>query len=167
MLGLDAFFQRDGVAQPQVVAMRGARHVAAERCAARGGLALELAHADHAPRDLARADDVELGGVRELGIPRRLGRPQIGVQRVHQPGRGLRAERLAQLRRAVAHQRRHVALLRALFIRRIAHAAEDHRHGEDDDGEREGEALVQHGASITAGRGACLRHSCEAAPPFR
>src|SRR2546421_7360654 len=40
VLGLDAFFQRDGVAQPQVVAMRGARHVAAERCAARRGLAL-------------------------------------------------------------------------------------------------------------------------------
>src|SRR6185295_9174214 len=97
VVALGAALELGRVAEPGVVALRGARHVARERRAARLGLALEALDLDAPARDLARAQDVVLGRVLERAVARRLRGLQVGVERFHQRRRGLRRERLAQL----------------------------------------------------------------------
>src|SRR5437870_1331777 len=115
VVGLDALLQRERIAHPAVAAPRRARHVAGERLAARRRLAHEALGLDAPARDLARAEDVVLGDVREPGIARRARRLQVRIDRRDQLRRGLRRERLAQLLGGVAHHLGDLALLRALL----------------------------------------------------
>src|SRR6185503_601429 len=59
---LDAALQLRGIADPGAVAIARAAHVPGERVARRGRLALESLALAAAASDLARADEVRLGG---------------------------------------------------------------------------------------------------------
>src|SRR5438445_11825264 len=81
MLALDLLLQVERGAEPGLAAPAAARgvHVGAERLAARGGMLREARGVEPAPHDLARAEDVVLGGAGELGLARRFQRAQVAV----------------------------------------------------------------------------------------
>src|SRR2546425_13025248 len=163
MLALDLLLQVERGAEPGLAAPAARRvHVRGERLAARGGLLRVARGVEPAPHDLARAEDVVLGGVGELGLARRLQRAQVAVDAGEHLPRRSRGERLTQLGGRIGDERRHRALLLELLVlapHRVAdHGAED---GQDGDQERSSQSHFLSKASMSsAGTGRLKRNPC-------
>ncbi len=150
---LDAALELERVADPGGVAPRRAVHVADQRLPGSGGLATEALAVNAPARDLARLDDVLLGGAGKGAAARAFQPLEAGVDRAD-AFLGRRGERLAQQRGGLGHQADEVLLVELLLLRRIHRGAHQRRGGAEQDRDPgNDDPGAEHGASVSLDAG--------------